>query len=235
MVAPGLGYRFEGILTGDQEPIWTAPLGLKDATLVTDLAAHGLERPLTTAGHDQYAKAGSRWGKEDVASVAKLYDEGHCARRALRNCSPRRRGLARDVPSVRSLGRAQAFQVPVGPVAPPGSSAAGISKSCSVRRTGPAGSSRCGAPGGIPSRAPASTHDAVGFSSPRRSRTRPERTWRDPHVKGLRRCSFRSAAGRVPSSHVIERSGRRPSGSSPRSQSGQSSGSPSRDARSASS
>ncbi|MGH8981323.1 MAG: NAD(P)-dependent oxidoreductase [Acidimicrobiales bacterium] len=76
MVAPGLAYRFEGVLTGEQEPIWTTPLGLKDAGLVTGLAgAHDLELPLTATARDQYAHASSRWEDEDVASVAKLYSK----------------------------------------------------------------------------------------------------------------------------------------------------------------
>lgn len=77
MVAPGLSYRFEGILTGDQEPIWTVPLGLKDATLATDLAAaKRVELPLTATAREQYARAASRWEDEDIAVVTKLYGDG---------------------------------------------------------------------------------------------------------------------------------------------------------------
>lgn len=71
-----LSYRFEGVLTGEQEPIWSTTLGLKDARLVTELAkANGLELPLTSTARDLYAEAASRWENEDIASVTKLYGD----------------------------------------------------------------------------------------------------------------------------------------------------------------
>lgn len=76
MVAPGLKYRFEGVLTGEQEPFWSTTLGLKDARLATEAASsNGVDLPLTRTARDLYQKAASRWEEADIASVAQLYRE----------------------------------------------------------------------------------------------------------------------------------------------------------------
>jgi 3-hydroxyisobutyrate dehydrogenase-like beta-hydroxyacid dehydrogenase len=74
MVAPGLKYRFEGILTGEQEPFWTTVLGVKDARLAVELGeSGGGELPLTSVARDLYQKAASRSETADIASVTELY------------------------------------------------------------------------------------------------------------------------------------------------------------------
>ena len=74
MVAPGLKYRFEGILTGQQEPFWTTRLGAKDARLAVELAeAAGVDLPLTGTARRMYEQAATRSDSADIASVAELY------------------------------------------------------------------------------------------------------------------------------------------------------------------
>lgn len=74
MVAPGLKYRFEGVLTGDQEVIWTTTLGAKDARLAIGLAeAHGVDLPLTATARARYEAAAARSEQADIASVTDLY------------------------------------------------------------------------------------------------------------------------------------------------------------------
>ena len=74
MVAPGLRYRFEGILTGEQEAIWSTTLGRKDARLALDVArSGGVELPLTTTASKLYERAASRAEDADIATVTRLY------------------------------------------------------------------------------------------------------------------------------------------------------------------
>lgn len=74
MVAPGLKYRFEGILTGEQEVYWTTALGVKDARLAVELAAaQGVDLPLTALVRDRYQEAEARSKDADIASVTGLY------------------------------------------------------------------------------------------------------------------------------------------------------------------
>jgi 3-hydroxyisobutyrate dehydrogenase len=74
MVAPGLKNRFEGILTGNQDPFWSARLGSKDAGLAVALAeSAGLELPLTATARDRYAEAANRSPAPDIAAVTELY------------------------------------------------------------------------------------------------------------------------------------------------------------------
>lgn len=74
MVAPGLKYRFEGILTGDQETIWSTTLGLKDARLALEVArGGGVELPLTSTASALYERAVSRTQDADIATVTELY------------------------------------------------------------------------------------------------------------------------------------------------------------------
>lgn len=74
MVAPGLKYRFEGILTGQQEPLWSTVLGVKDARLAVELArSAGEDLPLTSTAQEMYEKAAARSDQADIASVSQLY------------------------------------------------------------------------------------------------------------------------------------------------------------------
>lgn len=73
MVAPGLKYRFEGILTRQQETLWTMALGAKDARLAVEVAeASGLELPATSLARDMYTAAASSTN-DDIALVAARY------------------------------------------------------------------------------------------------------------------------------------------------------------------
>ncbi len=75
MMAPGLKNRFEGVITGEQQPWWTTVLGAKDAGLAVDTVdALGGELPLTAAARDRYTEAASSGLTEaDIAAVAHLY------------------------------------------------------------------------------------------------------------------------------------------------------------------
>jgi 3-hydroxyisobutyrate dehydrogenase-like beta-hydroxyacid dehydrogenase len=74
MVAPGLKYRFEGILTGEQKTLWTTALGAKDAGLAVALAnSAGRQLPLTATALEQYQKAAVQGDEADIASVSELY------------------------------------------------------------------------------------------------------------------------------------------------------------------
>lgn len=74
MLAPGLGYRFESILTGDHEPIWTTTLGAKDAGLALAVArAGGVTLPLTSVSHGLYEQAAGEDAHADIAAVADRY------------------------------------------------------------------------------------------------------------------------------------------------------------------
>ena len=74
MVAPGLKYRFEGILTGDQETFWTAGLGAKDAGLAVELArSAGVELPVTRTVRELYEETDEAAGGVDIALVARRY------------------------------------------------------------------------------------------------------------------------------------------------------------------
>lgn len=74
MVAPGLRYRFEGILTGDQAALWTTKLGAKDARLATELAeSDEVALPLTEVARTLFEEAAARLGDADIALVTELY------------------------------------------------------------------------------------------------------------------------------------------------------------------
>jgi 3-hydroxyisobutyrate dehydrogenase-like beta-hydroxyacid dehydrogenase len=74
MVAPGWKNRLEGVLSGHQEPWWSAVLGAKDARLAMDLAsAAGIELPETGAALRQYERLGESAEGVDIAGVAHLY------------------------------------------------------------------------------------------------------------------------------------------------------------------
>ena len=74
MVAPGLKYRFDGILTGDQETFWTTVLGAKDAGLAVELArAAGVDLPMTGTAEGLYQEAASEDEGADIAAVSRRY------------------------------------------------------------------------------------------------------------------------------------------------------------------
>lgn len=74
MVAPGLRYRFEGILTGNQETFWTTVLGAKDAGLAVEVArAAGIELPITGTTERLYREAAAQDDDADIAAVARRY------------------------------------------------------------------------------------------------------------------------------------------------------------------
>jgi 3-hydroxyisobutyrate dehydrogenase len=74
MVPPGIKSRFEGILTGRQDPLWTTLLGAKDARLALQIAeSAGVKLPLTSAAQGLYEEAASRSQNADIAAVTELY------------------------------------------------------------------------------------------------------------------------------------------------------------------
>lgn len=75
MVAPGLENRFEGVLSGEQDPWWTTALGAKDAGLAVALVGKaGGELAVTETVRDLYAKAAADGtADDDIAAVARLY------------------------------------------------------------------------------------------------------------------------------------------------------------------
>jgi 3-hydroxyisobutyrate dehydrogenase len=75
MLAPGVKNRFEGVLTGDQEPWWSTALGGKDARLAVDAAkAAGIDLPLAQLVEALYREAAAAGGgDDDIVAVAKRY------------------------------------------------------------------------------------------------------------------------------------------------------------------
>jgi 3-hydroxyisobutyrate dehydrogenase-like beta-hydroxyacid dehydrogenase len=74
MVPPALANRFEGVLTGHQDPWWSPGLGAKDAGLAIDLAAtHGSSLPATAAVRRLYDQAATDPANHDIADVTRLY------------------------------------------------------------------------------------------------------------------------------------------------------------------
>lgn len=76
LLAPGLRNRFEGVLTGEQEPWWSPDLGAKDARLGVDLAAAaGTALAVGPVVRDAYEAAAERHDGEDadIVTVAEPY------------------------------------------------------------------------------------------------------------------------------------------------------------------
>lgn len=75
MVAPGLKNRFEGVLTGSFDTLWTTTLGAKDAGLAIDIArGAGVELPSAEVVQELYEKAASSGLEDaDIAAVSALY------------------------------------------------------------------------------------------------------------------------------------------------------------------
>ena len=73
MVAPGLKNRFDGVLSGQQEPWWSARLGAKDAGLAVALVeGAGGQLRATAAVRDLYGQV-SDPDRQDIAEVSELY------------------------------------------------------------------------------------------------------------------------------------------------------------------
>lgn len=72
---PTLRNRFEGVLTGRQDPWWTTVLGAKDAGLAADVARGvGTEVPLAEVVRDAYHRAAQAGhDEEDIVAVRWLY------------------------------------------------------------------------------------------------------------------------------------------------------------------
>jgi 3-hydroxyisobutyrate dehydrogenase len=71
MVPAGIRNRFEGVLTGEQEPWWSTALGAKDAGLAVRTAeAAGVELPLARVVEALYRQAGDG---DDIVAVADRY------------------------------------------------------------------------------------------------------------------------------------------------------------------
>jgi 3-hydroxyisobutyrate dehydrogenase len=75
LVPPGLGNRFDGILTGAQDPWWTTVLGGKDAGLAIGVArAAGVGLPVAEEVRRRYETAAvDGLADADIATVTRLY------------------------------------------------------------------------------------------------------------------------------------------------------------------
>jgi 3-hydroxyisobutyrate dehydrogenase len=74
MVPPGIKSRFEGILTGQQDPLWTTLLGAKDARLALQIAeSEGVKLPPHRSGTEPLRRSASRSQDADIAAVTELY------------------------------------------------------------------------------------------------------------------------------------------------------------------
>ena len=72
MVPLALANRFEGVLTGHQDPWWSPALGAKDAGLAIDLAAtHENSLPATNAARRLYEEAATDPANHDIADVTR--------------------------------------------------------------------------------------------------------------------------------------------------------------------
>jgi 3-hydroxyisobutyrate dehydrogenase-like beta-hydroxyacid dehydrogenase len=82
LLAPGIKNRFEAVLTGAQEPLWTTKLGAKDAGLAMDIArAANVELPEADAVKRLYERAAaSGLDQADVAAVTEVYQRPAAAR-----------------------------------------------------------------------------------------------------------------------------------------------------------
>jgi 3-hydroxyisobutyrate dehydrogenase len=78
MVPPGIKNRFEGVLTGQQEPWWTTALGAKDAGLAVDTAAAaGVDLRLAETVRQLYRDAALHADEDDdIVAVARRYRPG---------------------------------------------------------------------------------------------------------------------------------------------------------------
>jgi 3-hydroxyisobutyrate dehydrogenase-like beta-hydroxyacid dehydrogenase len=79
LLAPGLKNRFEGVLTGSQDPWWTTVLGTKDAGLAIDVARQAdVDLPQATVMQQLYEKAAAQGLDDaDISAVTQLYRGRH--------------------------------------------------------------------------------------------------------------------------------------------------------------
>jgi 3-hydroxyisobutyrate dehydrogenase len=75
VLPPGIKNRFEGVLTGEQDPWWSPALGAKDARLAVEAAkTAGVELPLAEVVESLYREAAAGAGEnEDIVAVANRY------------------------------------------------------------------------------------------------------------------------------------------------------------------
>ena len=75
VLPPGVKNRFEGVLTGDQNPWWSPALGAKDARLAVEAAkAAGIDLPLAQVVEALYREAAAAGAEdEDIVAVANRY------------------------------------------------------------------------------------------------------------------------------------------------------------------
>jgi 3-hydroxyisobutyrate dehydrogenase-like beta-hydroxyacid dehydrogenase len=74
ILTPGIRNRFEGVLSGRQEPWWTAGMGAKDARLAIETAAAGgSDLKITSAAHDLYQRVASMAATDDIAAVGRIF------------------------------------------------------------------------------------------------------------------------------------------------------------------
>jgi 3-hydroxyisobutyrate dehydrogenase-like beta-hydroxyacid dehydrogenase len=75
LLPQGLKNRFEGVLTGSQDPWWTTVLGAKDAGLAIDIArAADVDLPQATVVQQLYEKAAAEGLDDaDISAVTQLY------------------------------------------------------------------------------------------------------------------------------------------------------------------
>jgi 3-hydroxyisobutyrate dehydrogenase len=71
MLPPGLKNRFEGVLTGEQDPWWSTALGAKDARLAVEAA--GTDLPLAEVVEGLYREAATSGEDDDIVAVAARY------------------------------------------------------------------------------------------------------------------------------------------------------------------
>jgi 3-hydroxyisobutyrate dehydrogenase-like beta-hydroxyacid dehydrogenase len=74
VVPLSLRNRFEGVLTGHQDPWWSPALGAKDAGLAIGLVeAEGGRLPLTSTARELYRESAADPANEDIADVTRVY------------------------------------------------------------------------------------------------------------------------------------------------------------------
>ncbi len=78
LLPQGLKNRFEGVLTGSQDPWWTTVLGAKDAGLAIDIARGAdVDLPQATVVQQLYEKAAAEGLDDaDISAVTQLYQDG---------------------------------------------------------------------------------------------------------------------------------------------------------------
>lgn len=74
LIAPGVGNRFESLLTGATDGWWTTTLAAKDAGLAVDLTSGNPDLPVARAVRERYrAAAEAGFSGDDMVAIAHLY------------------------------------------------------------------------------------------------------------------------------------------------------------------